>query len=62
MVLLKLIEDWRVCFDRREVVVVVVIDLSKVFDFVCYLFFLVKLKVYGFMYDVLEIMIVYFIG
>lgn len=48
IVLLWLIEDWKCCCDNKEIVVVVFMDLFKVFDIILYLFLFVKLKVYGF--------------
>lgn len=40
---LKLTEDWRACRERKELVAVVAMDLSKAFDTIL----LVKLKAYG---------------
>lgn len=48
--------------DNKEVVVVVVVDLSKVFDDINYSFLFVKLKVYGFFIYVLELMFIYLLG
>ena len=49
-------EDWRTSLDRREAVVVVAVDSSKVFDSVCLPLLLAKLKAYGFTDDALELM------
>ena len=45
--LLKLTEDWRACRERRELVAVVAMDLSKAFDTIPHSILLVKLKAYG---------------
>lgn len=47
IILLCLMEDWRISLDNKELVVVVFLDFFKVFDCVLYELLLVKLKVYG---------------
>ena len=45
--LLKLTEDWSACRDRKELVAVVSMDLSKAFDTIPHPLLIAKLKAYG---------------
>lgn len=55
-------EDWCVCCDSKELVVVVFMDLLKVFDMILYFFLFVKLKVYGFSDSVCVLFVDYLNG
>ena len=46
-VLLKLMEDWRTCHDRKELLAVISMDLLKAFDIIPHPLLLAKLKAYS---------------
>lgn len=55
-----LIEDWRFVVDRKELVIILFIVRSKVFDLLSYLFILKKLDVYGFNSGLFELIRFFF--
>lgn len=55
-----LIEDWRFVVDRKELVIILFIDMIKVFDLLSYLFILIKLDVYGFNSSLFELIRLFF--
>lgn len=62
IILIWLVEDWKYGRDVGEIVVILLIDMSKVFDFVYLILYKVKLKVYGFCESVLNLMKFFFDG
>lgn len=62
IILLRFVEDWKKSFDDGKFVVMVVMDLLKVFDSFFYLLFISKLRVYGLDNSSCALLQNYFIG
>lgn len=48
IVLIGLVEDWRLVLDNKQKVFLLLMDMFKVFDLVFFLLIVVKFGVYGF--------------
>ena len=44
---MRLIEDWKASWDNKKLLGTVLLDLSKVFDFICHDLLIAKLHAYG---------------
>ena len=58
-VLIRLIEDWKIALDDRQVVGAMLIDLSKAFDCLPHRLLLAKLRAYGVSNDACELILSY---
>ena len=54
--LLSMLEDWKLAIDRRDLVCILSMDMSKAFDSLCPSLLLKKLEAYGFTEQALELM------
>ena len=58
--LLRLVENWKAEFDRKNIVGVLALDMSKAFDSVCPALLIKKLQAYNFSESALNLMRSYF--
>ena len=53
---MTMLEKWKSALDKRENICVLFMDLSKAFDTINHVFFLRKLKAYGFSINAIYLM------